>query len=51
MNDIYETPLVDLCWESEFRAEDGLESAVFMETEDAGAKSDEIDGHWATASR
>ena len=50
MDDAYETPLVDLCWESEFGAED-LGSAMFMESEDLPALGDGIDRHWAPASR
>ena len=51
MDDIYETPLVDLCWEYEFGAEDALESAMFMEPEDLPADGDGTDRHWAPASR
>ena len=50
MDEIYETPLVDLCWESDYIAEDGLESARFMETECASV-DEGLDPHWAPASR
>lgn len=45
MNDIYDTPLVDLCWESEFGVEEDLESAMFMEAGEAATAVDAIDRH------